>query len=344
MLIMTQTVVYVSCSESREIQVFSLDTDSGDIKLRQSLPTAGAPQPLKLSPDQRVLYAGTGFENALLALAIAPDSGKLSLIGSAPAPEKPTYVCCDLSMRLAFSASYGGNTLSVFPLDAQGAPRAVSQHETELPHAHSVQVDASNRWLLVPMLAADAIRVYRLNNDRSIAPNVPPMVQVRPGSGPRHFVFSPDNARVYCLNELDSTIDRFAFDATAGTLTLRQSITILPPGFAGKPWAAELRATPDGRFLYATDRTASVIAAFATDLQSGAMTLIDRTPTETQPRGMAIDPSGRWLIATGQLSGSLTVYALDPATGRLRAAQHQATGADPICVEIVALPGKRANA
>lgn len=335
---MTRTLVYVSCSESREIQVFSLDTDSGDIKLRQCLATAGAPQPLKFSPDQRVLYAGTGSENAILALAVDPDSGELSLIGSTPAPEKPTYVCCDRAMRTIFSASYGGNTLSVFPLDAQGAPLAVRQHETDLPHAHAALIDASNRWLLVPMLAADAIRVYRRSDDGSITPNTPAMVRVRAGSGPRHPLFSPDNQRVYCLNELDSSIDQFDFSASSGTLTLRQSLSILPPGFAGKPWAAELRATPDGRFLYATDRTASVIAAFAIAPVDGRLTLIAHTPTETQPRGMAIDPSGCWLIAAGQLSGSLTAYALDPATGRLSTGQRQATGADPICVEIMALP------
>jgi 6-phosphogluconolactonase len=333
---MTRTVVYVSCSESREIQVFSLATDSGAVALRQSLATAGAPQPIRLSPDQRFLYAGTGFENALLALAVAADSGELRLIGSTPAPEKPTYLSCDRAMRTVFSASYGGNTLSVFPLDARGAPLAVRQHETGLPHAHAALVDASNRWLLVPMLAADAIRVYRRNDDDTITAHA--LATVRAGSGPRHLVFAPDNQRVYCLNELDGSIDGFAFDASSGTLTLRQSISILPPGFSGKPWAAELRATPDGRFLYATERTASVIAAFAIDPQSGQMKFIAHTATETQPRGMAIDPSGRWLIAAGQLSASLTVYALDPDSGRLSAGQRQATGADPICVEIVAWP------
>ena len=113
---------------------------------------------------------------------------------------------------------------------------------------------------------------------------------------------------------------------------------MLPAGFAGKPWAAELRATPDGRFLYATDRTASAIAAFAVDPASGRLTLIDHTPTETQPRGMGIDPAGRWLVAAGQLSSRLTVYAIDPASGRLRAVHSHATGTDPICVDIVALP------
>ena len=346
---MTRTAVYISCFESREIQVFSLGEASGEVELCQSFKTTCAPQPLKLSADQRVLYAGAQSDNTLMALAVDPQDGKLRLLGSVCAPDSPTYVACAPSMRMAFSASYGGNTLSVFPLDAQGSPMAASQIETGLPHAHSAQVDSSGRWLLVPVLGADAIRIYRLhdrlhvNSPPSITANAPDMVTTRRGSGPRHFVFSPDNAHVHCLNELDSTIDLFDFDANAGSLTLRQSVSILPPGFTGKPWASELRATPDGRFLYACERTASVIAAFSVEVASGELTPIAHYPTETQPRGMGIAPSGDWLIAAGQLSNQLTVYALDPETGRLSARQRHATGANPICVEISVLPGKASD-
>lgn len=338
---MTQTLAYVSCAGSREILVFSLDTDSGGVSLGQRLPIAGAPSPLRISADQRVLYAGTRENTGVLALAISPGSGELELVASVAAADSPTFVSSDRAMRALFSASYSASTLSVFPLGAGGAPGPASQVERELPRAHAALVDASNGWLLVPMLGADAIRVYRLSDDEAgpltITPNDPPMVSVRPGAGPRHLVFSPDNERVYCLNELDGSIDLFAFDATSGQLTPKQSISILPPGFAGKPWAAELRATPDGRFLYASERTASVIAAFAAAPGSGELSLIAHYPTEKQPRGMGIDPSGRWLIAAGQLSAQLTVYALDAASGRLCAGRRHATGLDPICVEFVTL-------
>ena len=336
---MNQTIVYVSCAESREIDVFSLDTRSGEARQRQRLATTGAPQPIKISPDQRVLYVGVRSDNALLALSIDAQSGELALLGSSPAPGDPTYVACDQAMRVAFSASYSGNSLAVFPLDALGAPLASSQFETNLTRAHAALMDASNRWLLVPMLGLDAIGVYRLGDDGLLTPNEPATVQVRAGSGPRHLVVSPDNRHVHCLNELDGSIDVFDFNSAAGTLTPKQSVNMLPPDFVGKAWAAELRATPDGRFLYATERTASVIAAFAVDLRTGRLTLVDHYPTEKQPRGMGIDPSGQWLVAAGQLSNSLTVYALDPASGRLSSRQSYATGLDPICVEILSLPG-----
>lgn len=337
---MTPTVVYVSCAQSQEVQVFSLADDSGEVRLRQRVATAGAPSPLRLRPDRRVLYAGTRAVDAIVAFAIDAASGELLLLGSAPAPGGPTYVACDQANRQVFCASYGSNLLAVFATDAQGVPLAASQVETGLPHAHAALVDASDRWLLVPLLGADAIRAYRLGDDGRLTPGDPAMTAVRAGSGPRHLVYSPDNRQVHCLNELDGSVDAFDFDAAAGTLTCTQSISMLPPGFAGKPWAAELRATPDGRFLYATDRTASCIAAFAVERSSGRLALIDHFPTETQPRGMGIDPAGRWLIAAGQLSNRLTVYAIDPDSGRLSAVHSHATGNDPICVEIAALPAR----
>lgn len=332
---MTQTLVYVSCAQSREIHVFSLAGEGGEVRLRQRVATAGAPSPLRVCPQQRVLYAGTRADDALAAYAIDAADGQLALLGSVATPGGATYVSCDRQRQLAFCASYGANLLAVFPLDARGVPQAASQVESELPRAHAALIDGSNRWLLVPSLGSDTIRALRLGDDGRLTHGA--VTAVRTGSGPRHPVFSPDNRHVHCLNELDGSIDVFDFDALAGTLTCTQSINMLPANFADKPWAAELRATPDGRFLYATDRTASVIAAFAVDPASGRLSLIDHTPTETQPRGMAIDPAGRWLVAAGQLSSRLTVYAIDPASGRLRAVHSHATGTDPICVEIAAL-------
>lgn len=335
---MAQNIVYVSCEKSREINVFSLDPEAGTVLLRQRLNTSGAPQPLFIAANRRLLYAGTRAKNSVQAFAINSASGDLTLLGTTSASGEPTYVSTDRAGRVAFCASYAGNSLSVFPLDANGVPGSASQIETPLMRAHACCTDRTNQWLLAPLLGEDAIRVYRLADDRRLTPSDSAMVTVRRGSGPRHLVISPDNLRVYCLNELDCTIDRFDFDADQGRLTLKESIDTLPPGFAGKPWGAELRATPDGRFLYASERTASQIAAFSVDAASGSLRLIDHYPTERQPRGMGVDPSGKWLLAAGQLSNHLTVYALDPATGRLSARQRYATGENPVCVEILALP------
>ena len=335
---MTQSIIYVSCAESRDIHVFSLSQNSGELVLRQRVATPGLALPMKIAPDQRLLYVGTRSENVLLAYDIDPANGTLSLIGETPMPGGPTYVSCDAAQKVAFCASYRDNLLAVFPLDAQGAPQAASQLITDLPRPHCALMDGSKRWLLVPLLGADAIACYQLGDDLRLTPNDPERINVRPGSGPRHLVFSTDNRKVYGLNELDGQIALFDFDVTCGRLTLKHSVSLLPSGFSESPWAAELRLTPDGRFLYATERRSSTLAAFTVDQASGQLSLLGHYPTETQPRGMAIDPSGRWLVAAGELSGHLTVYALDPESGRLTPHQRHATGLNPVGVEILGLP------
>lgn len=335
---MTRTFIYVSCAGSREIDVFALDAHTGEAVPRQRLSIPGSPLPMKISPDGRILLVGTKTENTLLTCSIHPENGELALLGSVPCPGGPTYVNCNRAMRAAFVASYGDNLLAAFPLESNGRPLPVDQVERDLPRAHAAVVDATDGWLLVPALGADAIRIYRLADDGRLEANVPAQVSVRPGSGPRHLVFSPDNRYVHCLNELDGSIDLFDFDATNGTLELRQSVSMMPHGFNGKPWAAELRATPDGSFLFATDRRSSTLAVFSVDAQNGQLALFGHYPTEAQPRGMAVDPSGRWLAVAGQLSGHLTVYEIDAETGCPRQRSRHATGEDPICVEIVALP------
>jgi 6-phosphogluconolactonase len=335
---MAQTFIYVSCAASRRIDVFSLDVSSGDLALRQSLATPGRPLPMRVCRDGRLLLVGLRDESALLTCSIDRENGRLAALGTVSSPGAPVYVSCDKAARNVFVASYGDSLLAVVPLDPRGRPAPAVQVETGLPRAHAALADPTGRWLLVPMLGADAIRVYRLAEDGGLTPNAPPLTKVRPGSGPRHLVYSPDNRHVHCLNELDGSIDLFAFAADTGTLELRQSVSMMPHGFNGAPWAAELRATPDGAFLYACDRRSSTLAVFSVEKQNGQLSLFGHYPAEAQPRGMAIDPSGRWLAIAGELSGHLAIHAIHPETGCPEPRGRIATGEDPICVEIVALP------
>ena len=337
---MKKTRVYVSCAQSCEIQVFTLDVESGELCLLQSLPVAGAPLPLARSPDGRTLYAGLRNENAVQAFRIDSD-GKISALGRLAAQGAPAYVACDKTQKWLFSASYASNHVDVFALDAEGVPTALVQTELDLPHAHAALTDATNRWLIVPMLGADAIRVYRLTDVTDerlpalLSSENAAVQQVRKGSGPRHAVFSNDNRHLYCLNELDGTIDHFAFDEKTGELHVKAWVSMLPPGFTGKPWAAELRLSATNRFLYATERCSSTIAAFAIDEASGALARIDHYPTQSQPRGMALD--GHWLVAAGQTSNALSIYAIDAKTGGLTQKHTYPCGKDPICVEMLAV-------
>ena len=168
-----------------------------------------------------------------------------------------------------------------------------------------------------------------------IAPNSPAEIGTAPGAGPRHFVFHPNRRWLYLLNELDATVNAYAFDSASGLLSPLQTVSAMPPGSQAKPSAADIHVTPDGKFLYASERTTSTLAAFQIDAQTGRLSPLGNTPTETQPRGFAIDPRGAFLLAVGQQSHHLTVYAIDRETGRLDERARYPMGQNPNWVEIV---------
>ena len=218
------------------------------------------------------------------------------------------------------------------------------------PNPHSLQVDASNRHAYVPCLGGDVVMQWRFDAVTGrLAANSPDVVRVEKGAGPRHFVFHPNNRLVYLLNELDASVYVFDYEAESGALSELQTISALPSDFSGPPFgmpglstnggpkAADLHVSPDGRFLYASERTTSTLAAFRIDLDSGRLERIDSYPTEKTPRGFNIDPTGRYLLAAGQGSDHLAVYAIDQETGRLTELKRYAMGTGPNWVEILRL-------
>jgi 6-phosphogluconolactonase len=164
-------------------------------------------------------------------------------------------------------------------------------------------------------------------------PNTPPRFAGRAGSGPRHLVFHPNGRFVYLLCELDACVDVLAFDAEQGTLAALQTVPTLPPGFGGKPWAADVHVTPDGRFFSTCERSSSTIAAFAVDADSGRLAPLGHFATELQPRSFAIDASGAFLFVAGQLSHQLSVCSIDPANGAMAEVARCSVGRNPNWVE-----------
>jgi 6-phosphogluconolactonase len=172
----------------------------------------------------------------------------------------------------------------------------------------------------------------------TLAPNTPPSVRVQDKAGPRHFVFHPNGKLVYVIGELDGSVYVFDYDSSTGLLKEKQTVSALPPGFEGKPSAADLHITPDGKFLYGSERTSSTLAGFKVDPVSGTLSPIGSVPTETRPRGFRIDSSGRYLLAVGQLSHRMSSYTIDPDTGKLTKLKEYLMGKNPNWIEIVDLP------
>lgn len=334
------TVIYVSNADSGDIAVVSLDESIGALTTLQTADIGGMVMPLAISPDQRFLYAARRSEpQAVVAFGIERASGLLAKIGEAPLPDSMAYLSTDETGRWLFSASYGGNMVAVNPIGADGRPRPSTQQIPTAPKAHCIRPVAGNRHVLATSLGGGLVMQFRFDADTgTLQPNEPYPLTMRTESGPRHFAFHPTAPFVVLLNELDASLDVLALDATRGTLTLKHTVTgTLPSGFSGDPWAAELRFTPDGRFLYTSERRSSTLATFAVDATSGALTLRGHTATQAQPRGFAITPSGQHLIAAGQTSHALTVYRIDAASGALTPVAEHAVGQNPNWVEALSL-------
>ncbi len=336
------TIVYVANADSHDISVLALDDSSGALAEIERFAVGGTVMPLAVSPDRRMLYASLrSAPFRVHSLAIDPASGRLTDAGSAILPASMCWISTEPGGRFLLSASYGASLVAVSPIGADGVVREAQQTVATEANAHAIRVDPSGRFAFAACLGGEVIRQMRFDAATGrLDANDPPAWRARPGAGPRHFVFHPTLPLVYLLNELDASIDVIPLERERGVLGGgRQVAAALASGFAGgAPWAADIHLTPDARFLYASERRSSTIAAFAVDAQSGALTPLGSTPTETEPRGFAIAPDGRSLIAVGQASHRLSRYAIDPLTGALDKRGEQPVGTNPNWVEIVELP------
>lgn len=334
-----KTLVYVSHAESGDIRVFGLDAATGQLTPLQQIDVGGMLMPMAVSPDQRFLYvARRSAPLAALAFMIDPASGRLTRVGEGALPHSMAAIATDRSGRWLFSASYGGALVAVSPITADGVPGAAQQVLATAPHAHCIQADPSNRHAYATSLGGGLLYHWHFDAESGqLTPAAQPALALHAGAGPRHFVFDSTGRLAWLLGELDGTVTSLRLSED-GTPAVTDTVSSLPPGFTGEPWAADIHLTPDGRFLYTSERRSSTLAIFRIDPASGRLTPCGHAPTETQPRGFAIEPGGRCLVSAGQLSHRLTVHGIDPDTGALHPCSTNAAGRDPNWIEIISLP------
>ena len=334
------TWVYVANADSQEISVLELDRTQGALKPVQTLNVGGTVMPMVVSRDKRVLYAALRSQPfRVTALSIDGATGQLRKLGEAPLADSMANIDLDATGKWLFAASYQGGKISVNAIGKDGAVGAIQQLIQTGPNAHAIHADASNRFVLATSLGGDNVSIWHFDAATGRLTANDPALTLNPAkSGARHFVWDKAQRHAYLLNELDASLYVYAWDSARGTLRELQRTTTLPAGFGGKPWAADLHLTPDGRHLYASERTSSTLSAFAVDPAAGLLTPLGQTATEKTPRGFAIDATGRYLIAAGQESNGVSMYAIDPDTGALGKPQHLDVGKNPNWIEIVDLP------
>ncbi|HGJ5875319.1 MAG TPA: 6-phosphogluconolactonase [Arsenophonus sp.] len=322
-------VVYVASPESKQIHVWSMD-EKGKLTLLQELTLPGEAQPMQISRDGQHLYVGIRPHFAVITYYISA-TGKLSQQAITNIPATPTHIEIDQHGHWLFIPSYHQCNLVVLPIDHQGSAQSPIQVIADLKHPHASGVSFDNKRLFVPCLGEDHIRIYAINNSGHLTEDVANRISTKKGAGPRHLAFANNQNVFYCLNELDATIHVYHASEPYQQL---QNCDILPAGSESKPWAADIHITPNGRHLYASERSTSIIRHFQVTNVQGKLIASDAYTTENQPRGFNIDQTGNFLLVTGQKSEHITIYKIDPVTGALQPLNRYPVGKGPMWITI----------
>jgi 6-phosphogluconolactonase len=352
-----ELLVYVgtyTSGKSEGIYLYRLNLSSGELKPVATTSGVVNPSFLAIAPSRRYLYAVNEVEEfagkksgALSAFAVDQRTGQLRLLNQQPSlGGAPCYVVVDRAGRFVLLANYAGGNVAVLPVRSDGSlgeatdvkqdlGSSVNAARQEGPHAHCIVLDPANRFAYACDLGTDKIMIFRFDKRRGrLVPNEKPWVQVKPGAGPRHLTFHPGGRYAYVINELHATVTAFAHDRAQGNLKEVQTVATLPTDFTGANTSADIHVSPDGRFLYCSNRGHDSIACFKLDPRNGKLAFSAHESTGGKtPRNFAIDPTGAFLLVANQNSDNIVTFRRDGKTGRLSATGHLAEVPSPVCLK-----------
>ena len=334
------TLVVVCNSGDNSLGLFDLDRASGSLNPVSTvpLPDVGVPDgayPMTVSPDRRLLYiAFRGKPHEVLTFAVDAQARELHWLGRGPLADSMAHIATDQTGQMLFSASYGGGTVSMNPITADGVVQGPAAVLKVAPNMHCCLVSPENDTLFATSLGDHSI--VRFGFDAINLTELPGRIRVSSGSGPRHLVWHPSQRFAYLINEKTTAIDLFAYHAEARTLEPLETVSGLPEGWTGEAWAADIRITPDGRFLFASDRNSNAITAFAVDSETGRLTRRSHVITAPWPRSFNVTTDGRYLLALGEVSNIIECFSIDETSGALQKRSELPTGKGPSWVETFA--------
>jgi 6-phosphogluconolactonase (cycloisomerase 2 family) len=332
------------------IYLYHLNPSDGRLTHWKTLTAPVSPSSLAIHPNKRFMYAVNEVSNfsaardgSVTSLAIDPATGDLRVMNVITSGGGgPAHLSVDPSGKWVLVANYGGGSSAVLPILADGslgAPTdvkrisgplgpqpawdappgsyAISGHDA--PHAHMAETDRAGNYVFISDLGTDRIYIYALDKATgTLTPNSQPFLQASPGAGPRHFQFHQNNRWAYAINEEASTMLLMDYDATRGTLNIRQSVSSLPEGYAGTNYPSAILLSDDGNTLYGVNRLHNSIAVFSINGE-GWMSPLDYVWTQGDyPRDIGIEPNGNFMYALHSRSDNITSFRVDRATGLLR--------------------------
>jgi 6-phosphogluconolactonase len=334
---------------SKGINVYRFYVETGKLAYLSQSDNTSNPSYVAVSKDNRFVYAVNedGKDGGVSAFSFEPNVGTMKLLNKQSSKgADPCYISVDGDRKNVIVANYSSGNVTVLPINKDGSLGAASQviqdagkgpdkERQEGPHAHMAYFTPDEKYLLFTDLGTDKINIARYHASAAKPLTLENSISVKPGNGPRHMVFSPDHKYLYLLQEMGSAINVYAY--SGGKLKELQNIEMKLPNFKGTNGAAAIKITPDGHFLYATDRLdASSILVYSISPETGKLTFMERHNTAKNPRDFAIDPTGKWLLIASQDDDNIQVFRINPGTGSLSSTGISVKIGNPVCLKFTA--------
>lgn len=336
--------------KSEGVYVYKFNSTDGSVREISHIKTPD-PSFVAVSPDGQFVYAVNeaapkdGMGGEIVAFAFNKQTGELLPVNKQPSGgDHPCHVEVDKTGKWLFASNYTSGSLSLFSLGADGSlgKATTIQHtgsgknlqRQKGPHVHGAIISSDNRWLFVTDLGIDKVMIYSFDAiSGKLTPASQPFIQSVPGSGPRLFTFHTNNKFAYVIEELTGTVVVFKYEK--GTLKTKQRISSMPAGDTSFAGSADIHVSPDGKFLYASNRgDANTIAIYRINKSNGTLRLIDHQSTLGKtPRNFSIDPSGRFLLAENQNSDEIVIFKRDVNSGLLSDSGKRISVGKPVCIK-----------
>ena len=335
---------------SKGVYVYDFNPSTGSATIIDSAITSN-PSYLAISPNQRFVYAvnedvHNGSGGKITSYLFDKKTGHLKQLNQvSSAGDAPCYISVDKTGRWVVVGNYVSGTLAVVALNKDGSlgrlvdsihhkgsgPNKIRQ---EGPHVHCTYITPDNKFVLVPDLGIDKVSIYSFNDQTGrLKSAAEPFIHLKDGSGPRHIVIHPNGRWAYLAQELSATVT--AFDYHNGSLKIIETVSTLPKDYKGSFTTADVHVSPDGHFLYVSNRDQSnTLAIFRIDSKTGMLTNIGFQSTMgSAPRNFSFDPGGNYLVAANQNSNNIVVYRVNHQTGLLQPLNSQISVGNPVCVK-----------
>jgi 6-phosphogluconolactonase len=341
---------YTRRNGSKGIYVYRFDTETGKATYLSEIDGIDNPSYLAITNDHKFIYAANETPRGpggVSAFKFDKQTGKIDTINKQVGGGGPAYISVDKVQKNVFVANYGGGNLTVYPINKDGSlgpstqkiqdeGSSIDKKRQEGPHVHTAVLSPDEKYLLYTNLGTDKINIYRYkaSGNPPLTPASTPFVSAIPGNGPRHLEFSPNGKFLYNIQEMGSAITAYKYND--GKLTVIQTVNMLAEGFTGPVGAADIHVSPDGLFVYGTNRgNANEIVTYAINQKTGELTFVERNKVGRAPRNFIIDPSGTYLLVANQDSNNIIIFKRDISTGKLTLTDSKIDVGAPVCLKLV---------